>query len=115
MTHAAYLDVRGANWCIDQLYRILADVNRVITDPFEVDVDLQHRRDLTQLAGQRLLLPHQLDALAFDLPAQRVDFIVASDDASSKIDVALLECRHGGVQGVACERSKPDAIQASIF
>jgi len=111
----ADLDASGAQRDIGQFDRVLRNVDGVVADAFEVDNDLQHRRDLTQLAGHRLLLPDQLDALTFDLAAQVIDGIVTRDNACGQIGVALFERGDGRVNGVGSEGSEPDDVEPGSF
>ena len=68
---AAHFNARGTQRNVGEFDRVLGDVDRVIADAFEVGDRLEHRRDLAQFAGHRLLLPDQLDARALD-PAAAV-------------------------------------------
>ena len=63
------LDPLRPHRLIGEFDGVLGNVDRIVADAFEVGRDLEHRRDLAQLAGDRLLAPDQLDAVRVDAAA----------------------------------------------
>ena len=64
------------------------DVDREISDPFEVGVDLDGRDDCPQVGRHRLVQRQQLEAAIVDLDVEFVDRLVAVQDPVDHLDVA---------------------------
>ena len=69
--------------------RRLGDVDREVADALEIGVDLDRRDDRAQVDGHRLVQRQQREAAVVDLDVQRVERLVADQDARDELAVAL--------------------------
>ncbi len=112
---AVDLDPLRTHRLIGKFDRIFCDVDPIIAHALEIGRDLEHRRDLAQLAGYRLLAPDQFDAMGFDAAAQLVDNIVACDDTRSGGGIAAIEGIDGQTNRVADQRAQAHDIEPGSF
>ena len=67
------------------------DRRRVVTHAFEVDVDVEDRRDETQVARDRGLERDRSQGTLLDLLVEVIDLPVAADDSPGPVRIALGE------------------------
>ncbi|MBI3636533.1 MAG: hypothetical protein HY216_10055 [Candidatus Rokubacteria bacterium] len=84
----------------------LRDPRAVVADPLELADDLQHRDDLAQVAGDRLLRRDEVDRTVLDREPQRVDLAVARDDGLRELAVEVRERAHAPLDGHVDEASE---------
>ena len=106
-------DALRAHRLVGEFDRVLGDVDGVVADALQVRCDFEHRGDLSQLAGDGLLAPDQLDAVGFDAAPQIVDRVVAGYHAGAGRGIPIVECFDRDADGVSYERTEPDDVQPS--
>ncbi len=107
-------DRRGAHGDVDQLDRVLRNIDGVVADALEIGDDLQGAGDGAQFACDRLLFPDQLDARGFDTAPRVVDLVVAGDHARGEGAVAALESVGGRPDRIEGQGAETYDIEPSI-
>jgi hypothetical protein len=109
------LHLLRAHRLIGELDGVLGDIHGVIADPLEIGGDFEHGGDLSQLSGDRLLAPNELDAMRLDAPAKIVHRVIARDDARAGGSVAILQRVYGDADGVAHQRAEAHDVEPRRF
>ncbi len=88
-SHPRQIDVGLELRDLVEFERALADVHRVVADPFEVGRNLETGSDEAQVAGGRLMEREHADALLIDLGVHLVHVFVALNHFARMFAVAI--------------------------
>ena len=95
---------------VEQLQRPFADVRRQVADALQLAVDLDHRSDEAQVAGDRLVEREDLAALLLYVDLVLVDERVGRDDATGLGGVALLDGLEGEPEVLFHQGAEPEDL-----
>ncbi len=95
---------------VEQLQRPFADVRRQVADALQLAVDLDHRSDEAQVAGDRLVEREDLEALLLYVDLVLVDERVGRDDATGLGGVALLDGLEGEPEVLFHQGAEPEDL-----
>jgi hypothetical protein len=76
---------------IDHKHRPLGDIRRQVSDPFQIGIDLEYRRDAAQIDRYGLVQRQHFQAFLFDLHVAPINIVVAGQDELGEVRAALPE------------------------
>ena len=93
----------------------LGDVDRKVSDPFEVGVDLHAGDDGPEVDRHRLIQGQHLEAAAVDLDVQLVDRLVAAEHLIDELRIPLDQRPDGGSHAVFSEPAHFEQTCLELF